>query len=124
MPARHLRDLMRWAEEDLEAAFGELEGAIRSGRVAEVPGLSVPADDLPWMRIRELVIHLPDLDGAVDLSGLPDDLMSRFASDLHAVSQGDAGKAIHWSPRRGSLCGVDGQTLHSMCLPVATLRQQ
>lgn len=123
MPARHLRDLMRWAEEDLETAFGELDRAVRSGRVAEVPGLRVPADDLPWMRIRELVIHLPDLDPAVDLGRLPGDLMRRLGSDLFGVPQGDAGRAIRWILEPGSVRRADGEVMYSLCVPVISPRQ-
>lgn len=82
MPARHLRDLVSWAEEDLEAAFADLDAAARASRVAEMPGVRVPAEKIPWLRVRELVIHLADLDQTVDLRRLPSELLAHLAADL------------------------------------------
>lgn len=118
MPARHLRDLVKWAEEDLEAAFGELDVATRSGRVAEVPGLRVPAEDLPWLRIRELVIHVTDLEPAADLGRLPDDLVNRFAIDLLGSPRAGVQDAIRWVGEQEPVQDAHGEAAYSTCLAV------
>lgn len=91
MPAGRLRDLARWAEEDLEVAFGDVDVASRVSRVAAIPGVRVPAEKLPWLRLRELVIHLPDLDDTLDPGDLPADLIARVAADVPAPGKRRSG---------------------------------
>lgn len=115
MPARHLRDLVVWSQEDLEAAFGELDAATRSGRIAEVPGIRVPAEDLPWLRVRELVIHLTDLDGAMDLERLPAGLITRFVVDLIGSSQSTP-EAIQRIAEHGQVPVAGDAAAYPVCL--------
>lgn len=118
MPARHMRDLVVWSQEDLEAAFGELDAATRSGRIAEVPGIRVPAEDLPWLRVRELVIHLADLGGAADLERLPAGLVTRLVVDLVGSSQGGASEAARWIADNAHVPAAGDVGAYPVCLAV------
>jgi maleylpyruvate isomerase len=80
-PARHLRDIVRWSEEDLEVAFERLAATPSASVVAEIPGLHVPASRLPWLRVRELAVHVVDLNTGVGFADLPSDLVLALAHD-------------------------------------------
>lgn len=80
--------LLQLLRADLDSACGRFDTACRelpaSAWQAEVTtprGLPITADKVPWLRLRELWIHMVDLDLGVTFDDLPDDLVEEFLDD-------------------------------------------
>lgn len=53
-----------------------------AARVRTAQGRDIPASEVPWMRVREVWIHLIDLRVGVGVDALPDDLSAVLVSDV------------------------------------------
>ena len=83
-----LRRLLVDTAADLDGALEELESASWMSTVRSALGRTIPAAEIPWMRIREVWLHAVDIGGDVDFSEFPpwvvDLLLDDTASALSA----------------------------------------
>ncbi|MGH4019708.1 MAG: maleylpyruvate isomerase family mycothiol-dependent enzyme [Pseudonocardiaceae bacterium] len=66
------------------AAAGELEPAHWEAVVRTSQGRTVPASTVAWMRVREVWLHLVDLDAGAEIDVLPDDVATALVRDVAA----------------------------------------
>ena len=53
-----------------------------AGMVQSAQGRHIPGSEIPWMRAREVWIHLADLDAGVGFEALPDDVACALVYDV------------------------------------------
>jgi maleylpyruvate isomerase len=66
------------------AAATAVPAARRSFGVISGQGRQIPAHEVPWLRVREVWLHLVDLDAGYDIGILPDALAWTLARDVAA----------------------------------------
>jgi maleylpyruvate isomerase len=66
----------------LERDFDALSGPEWSNEVQTRGGRTVPATELPWMRVREVWIHAVDLDASVGFTDIPADVCTALVDDV------------------------------------------
>ena len=80
LPAQ-LADLAAAGERFAAAAAavpaGRREFPVRSGQ-----GRQIPAREVPWLRVREVWLHLVDLDAGHDIDAIPGDIAWALAADV------------------------------------------
>ncbi|MGZ3143426.1 maleylpyruvate isomerase family mycothiol-dependent enzyme [Lentzea chajnantorensis] len=83
------RRLLQVIRADLDSACQRFDAACRDlpahawrSEVASPKGASIPASSVPFLRLRELWIHLVDLDAGVTFDDLPADLVEEFLDDV------------------------------------------
>lgn len=76
---------------DLRAAGGRFADAAAAlppdawaSRVKSAQGRDVPAAEVPWMRTREVWLHLVDLDAGPTVDVIPDDTAAELVTDVAA----------------------------------------
>jgi maleylpyruvate isomerase len=74
---------------DLAAAgqrFADAAAAVPADRrdfgVLSAQGREIPASEVPWLRVREVWLHLVDLDAGYDIDAVPDDVAWTLAADV------------------------------------------
>jgi maleylpyruvate isomerase len=74
---------------DLRAAnqrFGDAAAAVPADRreflVLSAQGREIPASEVPWLRVREVWLHLVDLDVAFEIDDIPADIAWTLATDV------------------------------------------
>ncbi|WP_413810773.1 maleylpyruvate isomerase family mycothiol-dependent enzyme [Streptomyces sp. OE57] len=72
----------------LQRSLDELPDSAWSRKVRTAQGRLVPASLIPWLRIREVWIHLVDLDTGITFAALPDDLATTLLPDVIATLAG------------------------------------
>ncbi|MFD4603027.1 maleylpyruvate isomerase family mycothiol-dependent enzyme [Streptomyces sp. NPDC058464] len=82
---RAILDDVRDSAARLQRSLAELEDAAWTHTVRTAQGRLVTADLIPWLRIREVWIHLVDLGSGVTFSALPDDLATALLPDVIAT---------------------------------------
>lgn len=99
-------ELLGW----LDASSGQLERGMNglSSRqwqttVVTAQGRTVPATEIPWLRAREVFVHLVDLSVGVPFSALPDDLLDALRDDI-TTKRSAAGEEL--PPVTGSAADV------------------
>jgi maleylpyruvate isomerase len=78
----------RDADAALIAAWSALNEAQWVANVVTAQGRTVPASDIPWLRAREVWVHMVDLDRGAGFSDLPEDFLRALRHDVH-VKRGD-----------------------------------
>jgi len=73
---------IRDSEAALTTAWGSLDDAQWSSNVVTAQGRTVPASDIPWLRAREVWVHLVDLDRGVGFEDLPEDFLRALRADV------------------------------------------
>ncbi|MBA0124256.1 maleylpyruvate isomerase family mycothiol-dependent enzyme [Haloechinothrix sp. YIM 98757] len=112
--SRHQRDaeIEAGAERPLGEQAGDLaesgrrfaEAAARltehgwSARVTSAQGRDIPASEVPWMRARELWLHVLDLDAGVAMDDLPDDIAEALVRDVASWMSSRIDTAIELRP--------------------------
>jgi maleylpyruvate isomerase len=66
----------------LESAWNELREQDWLAEVVTAQGRSIPACEIPWLRAREVWVHLVDLDVGVSFADLPGDLLLALRADV------------------------------------------
>lgn len=66
----------------LDAAWATLDNW--SAEVVTAQGRTVPAREIPWLRAREVWVHLVDLDLGVGFGDMPDDFLRALRTDVLA----------------------------------------
>ena len=85
LPAGVLRrDLDRTAK-DLERALDMLDGQSWHAQVRSALGRTIPAAEIPWMRVREVWLHTVDLDADASLADLPAEVVDALLDDVTAT---------------------------------------
>ncbi len=90
-----LRALVRQSGDELQAAFAALSPQEWRNEVVTAQGRTVPATELPWLRVREVYVHAIDLDAGVRFDDLPGDVLSALLGDIVAKrAKADEGPAL------------------------------
>jgi maleylpyruvate isomerase len=79
---KSLRQDARDTAAALERDFDALSGPQWSYEVQTRGGRTVPATELPWMRVREVWIHAVDLDADAGFADIPTDICSALVDDV------------------------------------------
>ena len=82
LPPAELRTDLLAANARLARATAELPAGAWQARVRSAQGRDIPAGDVPWLRVRELWIHLVDLGGRWTFDDLPADLVVALLADV------------------------------------------
>lgn len=82
LPLAELRADLLAANARLARATAELPAGAWRARVRSAQGRDIPAGDVPWLRVRELWIHLVDLGGRWTFDDLPADLVVALLGDV------------------------------------------
>jgi maleylpyruvate isomerase len=76
-----LDDVVASAQRFMEHATA-MQAADWAARVRSAQGRDMAASDVPWMRVREVWIHLVDLDVGVDFDVVPDPIARALVRDV------------------------------------------
>ncbi|MGP3964816.1 maleylpyruvate isomerase family mycothiol-dependent enzyme [Nonomuraea sp. 3N208] len=93
-PAAELRAWAAQAAETLDARLAELDEQQWTHAVRTAQGRTVPAEEIPWMRAREVMVHAVDLGAGVEFDDLPADFLAALIDDITAKRSGAAGPAL------------------------------
>lgn len=98
LPADDLRAFANRSARALAADMDALPEAAWRNLVITAQGRTVPAEEIPWMRTREVAVHAVDLGHGVGFADLPDDLNSALATDATAkhAGKGHAAELAAW----------------------------
>lgn len=80
-PHRLLAEDLVAASQRFAHAAGNLADAAWTTRVANLRGTAFYAAEIPWMRVREVWLHLVDLDTGVEIGDVPDELVENLLDD-------------------------------------------
>ncbi|NYJ73628.1 maleylpyruvate isomerase family mycothiol-dependent enzyme [Allobranchiibius huperziae] len=94
MSADELGEWLHGSADRLAAAMAELSDEQWAAPVVTAQGRTVPATETPWMRSREVWVHVVDLDRGHRFEDLPPDFLTALVEDITA--------------RRGEVPPVDG----------------
>lgn len=86
-----LRTDLRLTADRLDRALAALTPAQWSAPVRTAQGRTVPAAELPWMRVREVWLHAVDLDAGVGIDDLPADVVDLLLDDVTGTLTGRDG---------------------------------
>lgn len=95
-----------------------------AARVRSAQGRDIPASDVPWLRTREVWIHLVDLDAGFDVDGLPDDVAIALVRDVAAWMSPKVASALELRPDGHSvvrLGRVDGAVDATLAGPASRI---
>lgn len=81
-PPERLRAFVRETAAGLEADLAGLGPQDWTAEVVTAQGRTVPASDVPWMRTREVAVHLVDLGAGTAFGDLPQDLCEALVDDV------------------------------------------
>jgi maleylpyruvate isomerase len=82
LPAAELRAWLSSSAQDLAADFDTLPDSSWDARIVTAQGLTRPASEIPWMRVREVYIHAIDLAAGTGWTDLPDDFLTALIDDV------------------------------------------
>lgn len=82
MSLTHLRTWVQNSAEALGAAWDGLDERQWSTDVVTAQGRTVPASEIPWLRAREVCVHLVDLDVGYGFADLPEDFLQALRADV------------------------------------------
>ena len=115
LPTAELRDRLVESAVALEASLAGLNEQEWRHPVRTAQGRAVTAEEVPWMRVREVMVHAVDLDAGVGFADLPADFLASLLDDIVA-KRSNAGPALsltatdtgkRWSvPGEGDPAGV------------------
>lgn len=116
LPTSDLRSLVRETAEDLLAGFDALPEASWSAQVVTAQGRTVPASEIPWLRVRETAVHAVDLDASVRFADLDTDVLTALIDDVAAWRTARGGPALTLSD------GVRTWTVPGAGEPISVVR--
>lgn len=79
---RNLRADLMAADLRLATATGSHPEAAWDARVRSAQGRDIPASEVPWLRTREVWMHLVDLDAGASFDALPSGLVHALLDDI------------------------------------------
>jgi maleylpyruvate isomerase len=77
-----LRSLVHGSAAALADELAELTPAERQHIVITAQGRQIPADQITWLRCREVGVHAVDLDAGVDFADLPDEFLVTLIQEI------------------------------------------
>ncbi|MEW2386141.1 DinB family protein [Micromonospora sp. NPDC047707] len=98
-PTAELRVWAAQAAAALDARLAELNEKQWTHRVRTAQGRMVPAEEIPWMRAREVMVHAADLGAGVGFDDLPSDFLATLIDDIAAKRSGGGGPALMLAAR-------------------------
>lgn len=90
LPASDLRSMLRGSAEALARDLDELPADAGDRTVQGGQGREMLAREIPWMRTREVAVHLADLAAGAGFEDLPPDLLKALVTEVLS-SRVDAG---------------------------------
>lgn len=111
-PAGMIRDDLRSADARLAEALSAMRPQDWAARVRSGKGREIPAEQIVWLRVREVWIHAVDLATGVGFADLPAPLVDALLDDVcTALSTRDGCPAVTVAPvdrgRRWTLGAID-----------------
>ena len=102
-PPRTIRELVHTSARRLGDDLATLPEPAWYAKVVTAQGRIVSASEIPWLRTREVAVHLIDLDAGVDFADLPDGLAEALATDAltRRLGQGHGADLARWLTGRG-----------------------
>ncbi|GAB3908834.1 maleylpyruvate isomerase N-terminal domain-containing protein [Microbispora bryophytorum] len=80
-------ELATWVDGSARSLAGAMEALTADQWLAEVvtaQGRTVPATEIPWLRAREVCVHVVDLGTGLTFADLPEDFLAALAADITA----------------------------------------
>jgi maleylpyruvate isomerase len=80
-------ELREWIAESATALVGDLDtlpGTSWDAKIITAQGLTRPAREIPWMRVREVYVHTVDLGAGTSFADLPADFNAALLDDITA----------------------------------------
>ena len=82
LPPADLRAWVSSSAADLAADLDALDGAAWDAKIITAQGLTRSANEIPWMRAREIYIHSIDLAAGITFADLPPDFLAALLDDV------------------------------------------
>ena len=82
LPPADLRAWVSSSAADLAADLDALDGAAWDAKILTAQGLTRSANEIPWMRAREIYIHSIDLAAGITFADLPPDFLAALLDDV------------------------------------------
>lgn len=82
LPPDVLRRQLKSTAAELEAALAALDTGTWQAEVKSALGRTIPAAEIPWMRVREVWLHAVDLAAGTTFTDLPADLVDTLLDDI------------------------------------------
>ena len=84
LPAAELRAWLESSAQALATDLDTLPGPAWDAKIITAQGLTRAADEIPWMRVREVYIHAVDLAAGTAWTDLPADFLTALLDDVTA----------------------------------------
>ncbi|WP_091082505.1 maleylpyruvate isomerase family mycothiol-dependent enzyme [Nonomuraea wenchangensis] len=107
-PAAELREWAARAADDLGARLAELDERQWKAHVRTAQGRTVTAEEIPWMRAREVMVHAVDLGAGVTFDDLPADFLAALIADIAAKRAAAPGPALTLTASGGGTWRIPG----------------
>jgi maleylpyruvate isomerase len=85
LPPDVLREQLKSTAADLDDALAALRPTAWGTEVRSALGRTIPAAEIPWMRVREVWLHVIDLAAGVTFTDLPAALTDTLLDDVTAA---------------------------------------
>jgi maleylpyruvate isomerase len=109
LPVIDQRTLFAETAFELSQAMEDLTAQQWAHAVRTVQGRTVLAEQVPWLRSREVLIHVVDLQAGVSWNDLPHDFLNALVEDIAAKRSLDGGpRLVLQSPNGERLVEVAG----------------
>ncbi|MEV6639537.1 maleylpyruvate isomerase family mycothiol-dependent enzyme [Amycolatopsis sp. NPDC051371] len=91
LPPQELRKSLVDSAQRLDSELGRLEPGGWTAQVRSALGRTIPAAEVPWMRIREVWLHATDLGSDTLFDGIPEGVVDLLLDDVCANLSGKDG---------------------------------
>lgn len=82
LPPAELRRQLKATAAELDDALAALDTTTWQAEVRSALGRTIPAAEIPWMRVREVWLHALDLDAGATFADLPADVVDTLLDDV------------------------------------------
>ncbi len=107
-PATELRERFARSASTLASAVAGLDEVAWAREVVTGQGRTVPATDIPWLRVRELMVHGTDFGASVGFDDLPEDFLRALIADIALKRGAGEGPALQVRVADGSDWDIAG----------------
>ena len=94
---RPVGELRAWVESSAAALAADLDslpGPAWEATVITAQGVTRTAEQIPWMRVREVYVHAVDLAAGTEFADLPADFLAALLDDVTARRSAGGGPAL------------------------------
>jgi maleylpyruvate isomerase len=81
-PVEKLRSELVTTADELDAALAALDDKTWQSQVRSALGRAIPAAEVPWMRLREVWVHVVDLDAGATVADLPPEVIDALLDEV------------------------------------------